>query len=89
MAGKRKLLAASAGTPSSANGTRSRASVVDQDEVAVGEKGEAEADGHPVDGGEEGDRALGEAVEESDEALARALDGGTRGDGRHFRQVLS
>ena len=62
---------------------------VDQDEIAVGEEGEAEPDGDAVHRGEERDRQVDEAVEQPHEALPGALDGGAGGDGRHFGQVLA
>ncbi len=62
---------------------------VDEDEIAVGEQGEAEADRDAVHRGEERDREIDEAVEQSHETLAGALDGGPGGDGGHFGQVLS
>ena len=61
---------------------------VDEDEVAVGQHGEAEADRDAVDRGEERDRDVDEAVEQAHEALPRALDGGAGGDGGHLGQVL-
>ena len=60
-AGKSTLLAASAGTPSSAKGTRRRRRV-DQDQVAVGQHGEAQADRHPVHRRQHRHRKLGEGV---------------------------
>ena len=61
---------------------------VDEDEVAVGEEGEAQADGDTVDRGEQRDRQVDEAVQQPHEALPGSLDGGPGGDGRHFGQVL-
>ena len=55
----------------------------------MGEQGEAEPDRHAVDGGEQRDREIDEAVEQAHEALPGALDGGAGGDGRHFGQVLA
>ena len=88
-AGKRKLLAASAGTPSSAKGTRSLASVATRTRSQWARRVKPSPTATPLTAARRGTEQLGEAVEESDEALTRAFDGGTRGDGRHFRQVLS
>ncbi len=61
---------------------------VDQDQVAVGQHGEAQPDRHAVDRGEERDRDAADAVEQAHEALAGTRDRVAGGDGRHFAQVL-
>ena len=62
---------------------------VDQDEIAVGEQGEAEPDRDAVDGGEQRDREIEEAIEQPHEALPGSFDRGAGGDGGHFGQVLA
>ena len=52
------------------------------------EQCEAEPDRHAVDGGEERDRQIDEALEQPHEALPRPFDGGPGRDGGHFGQIL-
>ncbi len=64
---------------------------VDEHEIAVSEDGEAQPHRHTVDGGQQGDRHVGEQVEQTHEAAAqpgaRTPHGGAGGEGGHLGQV--